>query len=337
MELITVVLASLGVAQALFLSLYLIKVKHGNRLANFWLAMVLVGLSIRIGKSIFNHFIVLEPWQRNLGLSGILLVGPSLWLYGRALADRGIKFSADHALHFLPAFIYVVFSGFIPNNFTSGAYISYLLVMSHWLTYLMASEYQRRKVVAVNSTADLERWYRYILIGAVGLWLYYMAVFLRIIPYYIGGAIMYSALIYAFSFLLLQRHRFALEKYAGSAATPEQGRKIVAQLAQLFAEEKSFLDPKFSLQKAADKLGVTTRRLSQAVNQQEHCNFSEYVNRHRIAKAREMLADPVQSKLKLAALAFECGFNNVTSFNLAFKAQTGKPPSVFREEVSTRG
>lgn len=330
MEQVTAVLASLGVVQALFLSLYLVLLKKGNKAANVFLALVLIGLSIRIGKSIFNYFIVLEPWQRNIGLSGLLIVGPSVWFYGKALIDRNWKPSINELLHYLPFALFIIFSRLIPNQFTAAAYVMYCLVSAHWLIYLIASERNRRTVLETVCNDDINRWYRNIVVGLACIWLYYMAVFLRLIPYYIGGAIMYSVLIYAFSYMMLQKHNFALEKYSRSKSSKQDTQRIVERVIKVFAEQQSYLNPKLSLSSLSALLDISPRELSRAINEHRQQNFSEFVNSFRITRATEILAQPEHQNTKLAAIAFDCGFANVTTFSLAFKSIVQSTPSQYR-------
>ncbi|MEX0361710.1 MAG: helix-turn-helix domain-containing protein, partial [Allomuricauda sp.] len=70
-----------------------------------------------------------------------------------------------------------------------------------------------------------------------------------------------------------------------------------------------------------------------AINENEHKNFSEFVNEFRIEKAKQMLADPKHQQDKIVAIAYDCGFGNVTSFNLAFKAKTQLTPTAFRKQA----
>lgn len=69
------------------------------------------------------------------------------------------------------------------------------------------------------------------------------------------------------------------------------------------------------------------------INEYEGKNFSEFVNQYRIAKAKALLADPGYGKEKIASIAYDCGFGNVTSFNLAFKAATQLTPTQYREQL----
>ncbi len=328
------VLSCLGLAQALFLCFYLFTLKKGNRKANTFLAFVLLGLTIRITKSVFNNYMVLDPWYRNLGISGILLSGPFLWFYGKALLNKNAVFSKLHYLHLIPFVLFVLCSKLIPNVKNFESYLSYGLVVFHLAIYLILSWtyiYKRRKV----ANPQLLKWYRTIVIGACLIWCFYLSNFIGFIPFYIGGAILYSILVYGFSYLLLKRHVFALEKYSKSTIDRTASKKLLQQVKEMFEDREVYLNPRISLQTIADKLSVTTRELSQVINENEQKNFSEFVNHYRIEKAKTLLINPNYALEKMATIAYDCGFGNVTSFNLAFKSETGRTPSQYKNQFST--
>ena len=85
-----------------------------------------------------------------------------------------------------------------------------------------------------------------------------------------------------------------------------------------------------SLELVADHLGVTPRFLSQAINENANKNFKSLLNDYRVERAKSLLLDSKYSNEKIATIAYESGYNNVTSFNLAFKRVTGQTPSQFR-------
>jgi|GEM_PF-1425634 len=330
MKQLTLVLASLGVFQALFLSAYLVKLKKGNQLANIFLAIILLGLSIRIGKSIFNHFYLIEPWQRNLGLMGILLVGPSLWFYGQALLDQTKKPNSITYLHYLPAAMFTAFCWLIPNDFDLVSRFSYMMVSLHFLLYLVASIHLQQTILNLQLNTQANQLYRSVLTGLVIIWSFYAAVFMGLLPFYIGGALIYSGLIYALSYLMLNMHHLGSEKYSSSKLSRFDAHKIIEHIHQLFETEQLFLSPKLSLKMVSQKIGVTPRELSQAVNQELQQNFSEFVNAFRIQRAKTLLVDEHYRHQKIATVATDCGFANTTSFNLAFKALVKQTPSQFR-------
>ena len=336
MQALILVLASLGVFQALFLSVYLLNLKKGKRLANVFLAIVLIGLSIRIGKSIFNHFLEIEHWQRNLGLAGILLVGPSFWLYGKALSNAGVRLHKQTLAHYIPFALFVLFCWWIPNNFGFGAKVSYMLVMTHMLAYLIVGNNLRRKVLLVELSPELHQWFVKLTIGLSVLWLYYVAVFFGLANIYIGGAITYTALIYVMSYLILNKQDMFAKRYANSAMDRSASQILMDKIDDLFSEQQVYLDKTLNLEKVSTLLNQSSRDVSQAINEVQNLNFSEYVKRHRVEHAKALLTSETHQNQKMLGIALDSGFGNITSFNTAFKSLVEKTPSQFRQDALTR-
>lgn len=59
-------------------------------------------------------------------------------------------------------------------------------------------------------------------------------------------------------------------------------------------------------------------------------NFTEYVSRLRIERAKELLANP---NLRISEIAFDVGFQSLTHFNRIFRRLVGQSPTVFREDL----
>lgn len=323
-------LSCLGIVQAVFLCIYLLTLKKGNRKANVFLAFFLLGLTIRIGKSVLNVYIDLGPWQRNLGLSGILLAGPFLWFYGRVLLRKEREIGRRAYAHLIPFALFVVGCWIIPNQFGFWSFAIYLMVFMHLLAYLALST--QILWVHRNASATTWQWYRNLVIGGFLVWVFYMGNLAGVIPYYIGGAIFFSLLVYVFSFLLLKRSSLALEKYSGSSLDAKASQEIMAEIDQLMATEELFLEPAISLDAFSKRLNRSSRDVSRAINENTQQNFSEYINGYRIKRAKRLLIDKEYRLEKIATVAYDCGFGNVTSFNLAFKSATQLTPSQYRKK-----
>lgn len=332
-ESIILVLCSLGIAQGIFLCMYLLTLKKGNPIAHRLLVLVILGLMIRIGKSILYVYLDLLPWQRNIGIAGILLVGPSLWLYGKVLLERSTGFAKGYYIHYLPYVLFTLLSFWIPNRADTISSIVYYAVFGHLLLYLIAASMQLVQKSQVVQ-AKLYTWYRNLILGVGLIWLFYIGNISGLIPFYIGGAIFFTFLVYMFSFLLLRSHTFSLEKYHGSSLDQEASEQLMLSLTALFREKESYLNSKLSLNEVAKKLDTSARMLSQAVNETKGMNFSEYVNQHRIEKAKKLLSTHEGQQEKIASIAYDSGFGNVTSFNLAFKSFTGMTPSEFKGKTA---
>lgn len=325
-NIVLILISCLGVVQAILLCVYLFSLR--NKKANVFLALTLLGLIIRIGKSVFNNQMFLEPWVRMLGISGLLISGPFLLFYGKALFEKQ-DFSGKNYLQLIPFVLFVCLAKVLPNRGDFVSYLIYSLVLTHLGVYLAICWWYSIKKLKGER---LQRWYITIVAGVTCIWFTYIGIFVGFIALYILGAVLFAFLIYAFSFLLLKRHVFSLEKYSNSAINPTEARQLLGQLRELFTTQEIYLDGKLSVKTVADLLSVTPRELSQALNETAQMNFSEFVNQYRITKAKTLLADPQYANTKIETVAYDSGFGNVTSFNLTFKATTGLTPSQYKSQ-----
>ena len=328
---IILVLATLGLFQGFLLFIYLINLKKGNRKLNVYLSLILLGLTIRIGKSILGYYIPLEAWQKNIGISGSLIVGPFLWFYGIILFQKSKTLSKSHYLHLLPFTLFALLLSFIPSNGDFETFWNYGIVVFHLAIYLIVSW-----LTLIRSSSETKskrsKWYRNILIGVTLIWLYYLGNFLNLKLHYVWGPIFYSFLIYAFTYLFLNRDNFDLEKYENSSLDKDSSIALFKSIKKLFEKENLFLEPNISLNTLSEKLSKSSKEVSQSINENAHQNFREFVNTHRIEKAKTLLVNMDRKHEKIATVAYDSGFGTVTAFNVAFKKSTGLTPSEYRKE-----
>jgi AraC-like DNA-binding protein len=91
-------------------------------------------------------------------------------------------------------------------------------------------------------------------------------------------------------------------------------------------------EPALTLPRLARCLGTNSGRLSRAINLGLGVNFSTFVNGLRAEAVAEALV--ARPDADLLELAFEMGFASKASFNRAFLARYGLPPSRYRQQVS---
>lgn len=60
-------------------------------------------------------------------------------------------------------------------------------------------------------------------------------------------------------------------------------------------------------------------------------NFTEYVSRLRVERAKERLGNP---NLRISEIAFEVGFQSLTHFNRIFRRIIGESPTTYREKLT---
>jgi AraC-like DNA-binding protein len=126
----------------------------------------------------------------------------------------------------------------------------------------------------------------------------------------------------------------AAAKYEKSALTADELTGIAEKIAQVFTEERLFIDHELSLGKLAAHLKESNAVLSQVFSRHFKKSFYEYVTEHRLAEFERLAAREGESIL---SLAFRSGFSSKATFNAAFKKKHGIPPSQFTRSASVRG
>ncbi len=118
-------------------------------------------------------------------------------------------------------------------------------------------------------------------------------------------------------------------RYSSSALSEEKAREINQKLIATLNREKWYLEPDINLHKLSDIIGVKPNYLSQVINQFHGQNFYEFINSYRIEEAKRLL---VETTLKIEAVAYDSGFNSLSTFHTAFKKNVGMPPSKYRKK-----
>lgn len=93
-----------------------------------------------------------------------------------------------------------------------------------------------------------------------------------------------------------------------------------------------YLNPTLSLTSLAESVSISSSLLSQIINQGSGCNFSDYINQLRVAKAKEFLKDSTFQQYTIESIGLECGFNSKSTFYAAFKKFTNITPVEFRKQ-----
>lgn len=81
----------------------------------------------------------------------------------------------------------------------------------------------------------------------------------------------------------------------------------------------------------AARLDTPEHRLRALINRRlGYRNFSAFLNMHRIAEAKAILADRDRVDLPVLTIAMDLGYNSLPTFNRAFRELTGQTPTDFR-------
>ncbi len=105
----------------------------------------------------------------------------------------------------------------------------------------------------------------------------------------------------------------------------------LAALDDLMEQQRCYREEGLTIAALAARLGMPEYRLRRVINQGlQYRNFSEFLNRYRLADVTSALADPAQDEVPILTIALDAGFGSIGPFNRAFKAHTGVTPTEFR-------
>jgi AraC-like DNA-binding protein len=121
-------------------------------------------------------------------------------------------------------------------------------------------------------------------------------------------------------------------KYSNSGLSSEQLAIISSSLEKLMKEKKLFLQPDLTISQLAEEVNCSRHHLSQVLNDQLDQSYYDYINCLRVEEAKYLLTQPKFQQYKIASVAYDAGFNSLSTFNEVFKKQTGKTPSDYRKE-----
>jgi AraC-like DNA-binding protein len=86
-----------------------------------------------------------------------------------------------------------------------------------------------------------------------------------------------------------------------------------------------------SLGQVAKAVNTSTFHFCKMFKKATGMNFTEYVSRVRVEKARNLLLNP---NLRVSEIAYEVGFQSLTHFNRVFKKITGQSPTEYRAQLA---
>ncbi|AXT58595.1 AraC family transcriptional regulator [Aquimarina sp. AD1] len=107
----------------------------------------------------------------------------------------------------------------------------------------------------------------------------------------------------------------------------------IEKLRNYMKEQQSFLNPSLTIQNVSDEIEIPVKELSLLINHKLNQHFYDFVNSYRINYAKNLLSDSTQNKRTVLEILYDSGFNSKSSFNTAFKKETGTTPTSYRKNL----
>jgi AraC-like DNA-binding protein len=376
MSFTTVLYQTIGVIFFVLAFISLSNPNKVNITANKWFAVFFMTAGLMVMNSILFTLNLQRDYQRLIGFSEMtrFTMAPALYLAILCLTKPGSLLDKKQYLHFIPSAIFCIYLA--PTLLFNGTYnhLPHLLgrvletffvlvarfqLLVYWLLSIrMLNRHTRNIQLITSDTGPVDlRWLKGLLI-AIGC----MVVLVTLLIFYnlgasstvyVAGIFLAGSLVMLY-YLLAQREVYAYEpeviaeinEVILKASTPVESvppkidqtqlEELKLRLERLMKEDKPYLDSELSLPHLARELGVPIHVLSWLLNNEYHLNFFQFINGYRVSEVKRALLSGRHKQLNILGIAFNSGFNSKTTFNTAFKKDTGLSPTEFIRKFSDK-
>ncbi|WP_420601966.1 helix-turn-helix domain-containing protein [Flagellimonas sp.] len=335
---VEIFIAGIGAAQSLLMAFFSF-FERKKDFRNLLLFVFFLAITIRLTKSILWVYLDVTPlWMLNLGFMAHSISGPALFLYTlHFLYPR--KWASWSLLHFLTGLILLFYidSLSLEEFWYEGGYS---VLLFHQVGYSLTSLFLLSKwLLQKNQNEQLQRtsiiWIIALVLGtAILQFLYFSNYILGITPYLLGP-ISYLPFIYFLAFLLFKNPSLlknnTAKKSQNIRLTQHELHEHGSKLEEFMQVQKLYLDTNCTLDMVAKQAKLPAYMVSYILNNAIGKSFPDFLNSYRIEEVKKRLSHPDYRHTKIASIAYDCGFNTLSSFNIAFKKTTGITPSQFQK------
>ncbi|MDX1941786.1 MAG: helix-turn-helix transcriptional regulator [Saprospiraceae bacterium] len=344
-----VFLLAFGAAQGLLLLFYLLG-KISKRPSTLFLILILCTVLLQMLIKIWSKTWLMQNigFIYSLSYKLPLFIGPLLWFYTRSTLQEKLILRWQDGIHWVPFLISCIalinylffpyqnipllFIPFRPFSGTGELAIQLACVgLYTWFSFQFAQNQRLKQFILVTGFLEL----------FIAIAFKFLSITHPIYAAWRWSFLLLTIYFYWVTYQLLQ-HGFDFDKkavlngkYTNSGLKPTQIQPLQKQLQQLMHEHKPFLNSNLNIEQLAKLMGISRHHLSQVLNEGLQKTYHDFVNEYRLEVAKNLLNDASKQHYSIAAIAFEAGFNSLSSFNLVFKKHLGVTPSEFRNSVKT--
>lgn len=110
-------------------------------------------------------------------------------------------------------------------------------------------------------------------------------------------------------------------------------QKLKESLKELFVNQKIYTQIDLKITHVSEMLNTNRTYISNIINKEFACSFSEFVNRYRILEAKKLLQEKSSKNYSLDHISEKAGFGSLHTFIRVFKESEGITPGRFRDQV----
>ena len=110
--------------------------------------------------------------------------------------------------------------------------------------------------------------------------------------------------------------------------------ELMRQICNMMESQKLYLNSELKLKDVVDALNTNRNLISNCINSQRGCSFSQFVSNYRVEHAKDLIRR--QPDIKISEVWMQSGFSTEGSFFRTFKAITGMTPSEFKQRMTDK-
>ncbi|MFP3596151.1 helix-turn-helix domain-containing protein [Chryseobacterium sp. SIMBA_029] len=328
--------SAIGAFNGFLLGIYLLFVKKLKHIPDFFLGLILLTLSIRVGISVCIYFYPDCPRIiPHTGLSALFFTGPALYYYIQSsfLKEQFDLKNCRKSFGFLTlilgfvGLLYLVFPVTWDTYFATFIYTiwSIFVFLSMYTYYVYSKKEQRTSNQLILP----------VLVSNVIIFLAYQLISTGLVQIYCaGGSLVFSFVLYVNFLILFNKKHSSAEhkeasKYSSKKISDELADNFVSKLERIMKSEALYKNPNLKLSDVAVKMNISAHQLSQLLNDNMGKSFSTYINEYRIDEACEKIENG--SYLKIEEIGYEVGFNSKSTFFSTFKKIKNTTPLLHKQ------
>ena len=336
-------LCSLGVFNGLLVSIYFLFFNKQKRIQNFWFGLLVLFLSLRIGKSVYRIFAPqdeIDLLVMQIGLSACFLIGVSLFYYIKSSIENRKSIPKSWIVHFSILFLFISIVGIVKPYTINYEFWRFFVwvIYGVWGLYILASSYLLKDIIKkifskVNKCTTAELWLIAVFIANSLIFTAYIVGYFFL---YLVGTITFSVVFYVLLiFFLSKKNRVTIfqdipEKYAAKKIQEDEASLLIEKLDTLMEQKELYKNSNVKLLDIAKELHVTPHKLSQFLNDNIGKSFAAFLNTYRIEEAKNILKE--NNSLTFEVIGFEAGFSSKSNFYATFKKQVGLTPAQYQKQ-----
>ncbi len=278
----------------------------------------------------------------------VWLIGPLLFFHVRGMAPEKAGFARNDVLHFLPFIAAIIcqvrevsfrlwFFWEIPHRYSLSLNILDILHYSSFISLFIYVATCVRSLYLRDGDPKVLVKNIVIYFGHLSFIFAYFFLYGNLENYLLAPYIFFAYLAavfivntaYVFLFFRAPGLVIREKKYANSSLSPEQRETYKNRLLSCLSEKKPYLTTELTMNSLAEMSRIPARFLSQIINEEFDKNYYDFINHYRIEESKKLLSG-AESDMRIIGVLYEVGFNSKSTFNAAFKKETGLTPRQYK-------